>query len=862
MNIHITLDYKTIWGEKLFLRTGKDLHEMYCIYAGTWQIDLDRIKEKEYSFEVWKNGVCSRKEWRTHLMPDTEAESLIIRDKWLERPEDSPFYSSLFKEVVFRREESRKKVKKEKGNVIITVLNANVNPGQTLAISGSGDDLGNWTKFIPMDDKDFPLWKIRLDIKDTFEYKFVMLDKERQESLIWEEGPNHFLGEIPHKDTVLVISDVSPVFHVKPWKGAGVAVPVFSLRTENSFGAGEFLDIKKLVDWAAATGQNVIQLLPINDTTMSRTWQDSYPYNANSTFALHPQFLNLPAAGVSEDKAYKALREELNRLPSVDYERVNNEKERLLRQFFKKKGHRILASDDYQAFYSKNSGWLRPYTAFCCLRDEYGTADFSKWDKYAKYSKKKIDVYLAEHREESDFYCFVQYCLDSQLKEVVEYAHSRNVGLKGDLPIGISRTSADAWTYPELFHMNSQAGAPPDAFSAFGQNWGFPTYNWEKMAEDGFAWWKDRMKKMGEYFDCFRIDHILGFFRIWEIPTDAVHGLLGYFNPALPYTVSELEGMGFDMSLHACPAISDWVLNDIFGPYAEKVKEKYIKGGKLIPAVSNQRKVEALFYSDDKENISLKEGFMTLLDDVLFIEDPYKKGYYHPRIAAHSTYSYKILNDGQKDAFNRLYNDFFYHRHNDFWRDSAIKKLPSLLESTEMLTCGEDLGMIPDCVPSVMQELNVLSLEIQRMPKAVSEEFSRPELYPYSCVCATGTHDTSTLRAWWEEDRNVTERYYRLLLSGEGETPYFCEPWICEKILEAHLYSPSMLMIVPLQDWLAIDGDIRYQGNPSDERINIPAIPRHYWRYRMHLTLEKLLEETGFNTRLKDMIGRSGRGRA
>lgn len=863
MSIHITLDYKTLWGEKLFMRAGKDLHEMHCIYAGTWQLDLDRIKGKEYSFEVWKNGSCIKKEWRSHTIPEADAKSLIIRDKWLDRPDDSPFYSNLFKDVVFRREAGGKKAAKTKGNIIISVLNANIRPGQSLAITGSGKALGNWKKFLLMDDKDFPLWRISLDINDTFEYKFVIIDKKGKEAEIWEEGPNHFLGELPHKDTALVISNIYPVFPALNWKGAGTAVPVFSLRTENSFGTGEFLDIKKLVDWAVATGQNVIQLLPINDTTMTRTWMDSYPYNANSTFALHPQFLNLPAAGVSEDKAYKDLRDGLNQLPEVDYERVNNEKERLLRQLFKKKGNKILLSEEYQEFYTKNEAWLRPYSAYCCLRDEYGAEDFSKWGKYAKYSKRKIDGYLTEHRSESDFYCFVQFCLDAQLKDVVEYAHSRNVGLKGDLPIGISRTSADAWTHPELFHMESQAGAPPDTFSAFGQNWGFPTYNWEKMSEDGFAWWKARMKKMEEYFDCFRIDHILGFFRIWEIPADAVHGLLGYFNPALPYSASELSGLGFDMSggRYSSPAVCDWAINEIFGPYAVRVQEKYIKDGKLIPEVSTQRKVESLFYADDKESRSLKEGLMNLLDDVLFIEDPYKKGYYHPRIAAHSTYSYKILSDSQKAAFNALYNDFFYHRHNSFWRDSAMSKLPSILESTGMLTCGEDLGMIPDCVPSVMQELNLLSLEIQRMPKAVSEEFGRPEAYPYFCVCATGTHDTSTLRAWWEEDRKATDRYYRQILGGEGETPYFCEPWVCGKIVKSHLDSPAMLMIIPLQDWLSVNEDLRYQGNPAEERINVPAIPRHYWRYRMHMTLESLIEEKDFNLSLKDMIEASGRGK-
>ena len=862
MNIIITLDYNTSWGEKLFLRNGKKKCEMRYIYAGAWQIDIESINSNIYSFEVWKNNECIRKEWRGHVLPTINSKVLKIRTKWQDRPSDLPFYSSMFKDVVFRRKASVSAKKTTEGNVLISFLNPKIRSDQTIAITGSGDKFGNWTKFIALDDSDFPVWKATLNINEPIEYKFVILDKKSKAPLYWEEGINHFLAEVPQKNCVLSIEDLNPVFGTEAWKGAGVAVPVFSLKSEKSFGIGEFYDLKKLVDWAEITGQNIIQLLPINDTTMTRTWQDSYPYNANSSFALHPQFINLSAAGVPEDKAFRSLQDELNALPEVDYERVNNEKDRLLRKAFKKKGKELLSTESFKDFYANNEEWLLPYAAFCCLRDENGTADFSKWGKYSKYVKKNIHEYISEHKLEAEFYYYVQYCLDSQLKEVVMYAHNHGVALKGDLPIGVSRTSADAWTHPQLFNLNSQAGAPPDAFSAFGQNWGFPTYNWEKMSEDGFGWWKSRMKKMSEYFDCFRIDHILGFFRIWEIPYDNIHGLLGYFNPALPYSGDELRNKGFEMygSHYSTPLLDEWVIRSIFGDLAEKVRSKYIKDGRLVASVATQRKVEALFNNDKGDNKKLRDGFMTLLDDVLFIEDPRKKGHYHPRIAAHSTYAYMALNDNQKEAFNALYTDFFYHRHNQFWKDSALWKLPSLVESTDMLACGEDLGMIPDCVPEVMRKLGILSLEIQRMAKNPAEEFANPAQYPYMCVCTTGTHDTSPLRAWWEEDRAASERFYRRMLDGAGEMPYFCEPWLCERIVQIHLDSPAMLAILPLQDWLSIDGDVRYQGNPSDERINVPAIPRYYWKYRMHLTIEQLLDSSGLNSLLKNMIATAHRG--
>ena len=866
MRLHSSIDYVTRWGEKLVLRIGDKAFDMRCIYKGEWQVEIEDVKmpsDRKYSYEVWKDGEVLRKEWRSHVLPSNLQDNVIIRDRWIDHPSNSPFYSSLFTDVVFRRHRTKVSTSSAKdGNVTFLFDSAEIRPDQAVAITGSGKLFGDWKKMVVLSDENFPCWSVTLKAKAPFEYKFVVVDRKSLEPILWEQGGNHFFAEVVPEGTSLVVSDVVPVFATLPWRGAGTAIPVFSLRTADSFGVGEFHDLKKMVDWAVATGQNVLQLLPINDTTMTGKWQDSYPYNANTTFALHPQFIHLPSAGVKVDKAYRAMKDKLNALPEVDYEAVNNEKARLLKNTFAKVGEQVMATPEYKAFMEKNRDWLIPYAAFCCLRDEFGTPDFSKWGKMAKYTPKKVFAYAAENADRINYHCWVQYNLDAQLKDAVSYAHSHGVALKGDLPIGISRTSVDAWAYPELYHLDSQAGAPPDAFSVFGQNWGFPTYNWEKMSEDGFAWWKSRMRKMSEYFDAFRIDHILGFFRIWEIPMDAVHGLLGYFNPALPYTFDEILSMGFDLSdgRFTTPPLTDEVLTGIFGDLAGEVKAKYIKEGKLVPAVATQRKVVEKFKGEDEKSTSLREGFMTLLDDVLFIEDPRKKGYYHPRISAQSTYTFKALDDYRKATFINLYNDFFYHRHNEFWRKSAMSKLPSLLGSTNMLTCGEDLGMIPACVPSVMDELGILSLEIQRMPKSVTEEFADPDKYPYMCVCATGTHDTNPLRAWWEEDREVTGRYYYSMLHGNGEVPYFCEPWVCEKILSSHVKSPAMLCILPLQDWLSMDGAIRYQGNPADERINVPAIPRYYWRYRMHLSVESLISETSFNDRMKGMIRESGRG--
>ena len=799
MKLNISIEYKTNWGEEIVLCLGGKRYPLTYTSDGIWEGEIARLnveKAAEYCYEVVRDGQTVRSEWRKHsiVLPEGMApKTLTVYDRWNDRPADSPFYSSAFTDAIFGRVHTKAAKAVKGANVVLQVAAPTVRPGEVLALAGSGKALKDWNKIIPFDSSHYPIWTLSINVNEPFAYKLLIADKDSLTPVAWEDGENRWFAALPQKDEAVVEADLQVRFSGRDWKGAGTAIPVFSLRTEDDFGVGEFYDLKKMVDWAAATGQSILQLLPINDTTMLHTWEDSYPYNPNSTFALHPQFLHLPAAGVKVDAAYKSLQAELNSLEQIDYERVNNAKLELLRKAFDKTFSKLSETESYQTFVRKNEHWLLPYAAFCVLRDLNGTPDFSQWKGYAKYNRKKVAAFCEEHRADVDFWCFIQYHLDLQLSEVCRYAHSRGVVFKGDLPIGISRTSVDAWLYPELFHMDSQAGAPPDAFSADGQNWGFPTYNWEKMAEDGYAWWKSRLAKMSEYFDAFRIDHILGFFRIWEIPLWTKSGLNGYFNPALPYPANELESQGFDVR-----------------------------------------------------------------NTDLFIEDPRKVGCYHPKIGAKSTQGYMWLDAYRRAAFDRLYEDFFYRRNNEFWKDRAMQKLPALLDSTGMLACGEDLGMIPATVPQVMSDLRILSLEIQRMPKSVEETFAHPANYPYLSVCTTSTHDMNPVRAWWEEDRQVTEQFWHMILGNHGDAPYFCEPWICRQILEQHLWSPAMLTVLPLQDWLSMDGALR-RLNPNDERINVPANSRHYWRYRMHLTVEQLAAAKEFNETLSSMIASSGR---
>ena len=634
-------------------------------------------------------------------------------------------------------------------------------------------------------------WVISLDASElpqTLEFKFVLLGVDVP---IWEQGENRVVELSPIGANEVVVYELSQVyFPVYPWKGAGTVIPVFSLRSEGSFGVGDFGDLKKMIDWADKTQQRVIQVLPINDTNMTYTWQDSYPYNSISIYALHPQYTDLrqlPEIKDEERKAhYEQLRKELNALPQIDYERVNKAKLEYLRELFAQEWRTISRRASYKEFFEQNKEWLVPYAAFCYYRDKYGTAVFSEWPKEATVKA------IKSTNKDVQFWYFVQYNLDQQMHAAHDHARNHHVILKGDIPIGISRDGVEAWVEPKYFNLNGQAGAPPDPFSADGQNWGFPTYNWDEMLKDGCRWWVRRFRKMAQYFDAYRIDHVLGFFRIWEIPVPEKSGLMGQFSPALGLSREEIEAYG----------------------------------------VYNHME--------------------------LFLVDHKRKDRWHPRIAVQYHEDYQKLDEGEKYNFNRLYNDYFYRRNNQFWYNEAMKKLPRLTQATRMLCCAEDLGMVPDCVPWVMNELRILSLEIQSMPKDDKVRFGHLSCNPYRSVCTISTHDMPTLRQWWDEDEERTQDYYNSMLYRGGAAPHPLPGWLAKDIVSRHLTSPSMLCLLSLQDWLSIDEQLRLP-DANAERINIPANPRHYWRYRMHLTIEQLMQADEFNETIKTLIIQSGR---
>ena len=894
MKLHFSIEYLTHWGEDVRVsltlvdakgRTQTQTYPMETRDGHRWTGEVlitdGRIRSFHYHYSVYKEGRKFRTEWdfvpRRFRADITK--TYLFRDAWQDVPLLSHLYTSAFTQCVRPHTAETEGLPYFNSTLMLKVSAPQLEEGQALALLGNQPALGEWNPNFAFRMKETGLyeWSVTLSaagVTFPMEYKYVVIDAKTGDFVAWEGGENRVLPiSGVAKDEVVVISDPPLRIRGNRWKAAGVVIPVFSLRSEGSCGVGDFGDLKAMVDWTVLTRMRVIQLLPVYDTTIHKNWLDSYPYNSISIYALHPQYVDLrqlpKLADEKEMAEYEERRVALNALPQVDYEAVSALKQEYLHAVFRREGKEMLSSERFTAFFKRNEDWLVPYAAFCVLRDRFGTADFHAWPEYAEYRTEDVRAFCrpsAPAYEEVSYYYYVQFCLHEQLLAASDYARAKGIILKGDIPIGISRNSVEAWKEPHYFNLNGQAGAPPDDFSANGQNWGLPTYNWDVMEQDGYAWWMKRFRKMSEYFDAYRIDHILGFFRIWEIPMHSVHGLLGQFVPALPMTREEIEsyGLGFRPEFLK-PYIHEYFLGQMFGPHTDYVKQTFIEPTdtwevyRMRPEFDTQRKVEAYFDGKtDDDSVWIRDGLYALISDVLFVPDRNDPSKYHPRIGVQHDYIYRSLNDWEKAAFNRLYDQYYYHRHNDFWGQQAMKKLPQLTQSTRMLVCGEDLGMIPACVAWVMNELRILSLEIQRMPKDPSQEFGHPEWYPYRSVCTISTHDMSTLRGWWEEDAQQTQRYYNHALGHYGTAPAVATPELCEQVVRAHLTSNSMLSILSFQDWMSVDGQLR-NPNVAEERINVPANPRHYWRYRMHLTLEQLMAADDLNNKIRQMIADSGR---
>lgn len=888
MLIHFHLHYKTSLGEQLgieYILSNDNTSQIasFITYDGeNWTFDLDTAPKTTigYKYVILKNNQIAYREWgKPRSLYTASKREIFVEDGWRARNlESNAYLSTAFTEAICKRPDTKEKKQTATSQNVITfrLHSASIPSGCSYGITGNIPELGLWTQPILLLDQDFPTWEVSIPLTTNnlfIEYKYVICDLQSGQIIHWESGENRrrqFILPIGQNQQ-LVFSDDLFRNYDGAWRGSGVAIPVFSLRSDNGLGIGEYTDVHSLVSWSKKVGMNVIQILPVNDTIATKTWADSYPYAAISVFALHPLYINLQSIAALKIKKDAelliTLTHELNALEQVDFERVLEHKFYFLRILFNQEYKAFIKEKAFITFMDQNQSWLQPYAAFCHLRDIYKTANFNNWPKYSSFSQEVIDILCNpsyEAYEEIAFYYFIQYHADKQLMSAKMFARQEGVVLKGDLPIGIYRHSCDAWVAPDLYNMNEQAGAPPDDYAVLGQNWGFPTYNWSVMDKNGFRWWRKRMQQLNRYFDAMRIDHILGFFRIWQIPTDQVEGTMGMFNPRLPISINELANYGIygDLTRFTKPYLTYDLLYQMFGSELEEVAEMFFSksnDGKIFFKTSFDTQQEIRqFITQNEQYKKHEKNLLLLISDVLLLEEPNSKGQqFNPRITLNTTHSYNSLDYQTKASFDALYSDYYYKRHDEYWKQQALWKLPAILDASDMLICGEDLGMIPKAVPGVMKDMNIISLEIQRMPKGNSQ-FGLVQSYPYFSVCSPSCHDMSTIRGWWEGDHENAKEYYYKYLHGEGFAPIDCTPEIVQAIVLDHMKSPSMLAIFPIQDLVGMMGHLR-KNNAASEQINEPSNPKHYWRFRFHMSVKELLAAEDLNTLISSMVAMGNR---
>ena len=854
------------------------------VQKGWWQGSIEvsaSYNHIQYGYELLQGGKSICNEWALtphRLRFNCINRNYIVYDMWLDSPVGYYEQTNLFR--FFDRRGitlDEPSINWYNRSVTFSLYVSGLRKGERLYLVGDADVLGAWNpkRALPMQQRVPNRWSVTFDVDSIISgglyYKFIAIGEDG--SVRWEEGENrHILLPNFEAATNYFYQLNELKFDAPQLRIAGTVIPLFSLRSAHGWGIGDFGDIKLMADWLSATGQNILQLLPVNDTTVCGGNEDSYPYNCVSVYALNPIYADMSALpSLASDKRnayYRKESEKLNAMDVVKYAQVYRLKIAYLRELFDEVGSDVLSSDGYKAFSREQEQWLKPYTVFRFLSTRLHS-NIWDWKEYPRYDSTTWERVTAEYSDaarEMHFYSYVQYILYTQLSQAHEYANSKGVALKGDIPIGVAPNGVDVWCDSEQFNLQVSAGAPPDMFSADGQNWGFPTYNWQVMAADGYSWWRRRLQYMSNFFDAYRIDHILGFFRIWEIPRTANSGLAGSFSPNMPLTKEEIAAYGFDFDevLHTRPYINDEILKKLFPRKARIVIEAFLDKQSDGTYTFKPELVDAntlayyIYERTPKLPEAQKATLQRLFGNVLFLRDLYQPGKYVPRILGNETEAYEQLEFGDRIAYDHLYEDYFYNRHTMCWYREGMRKLAPLLLSTTMTACGEDLGMIPACVPWVMKNLQVLSLEIQRMPKLFGETFARPESYPYLSVATPSTHDMSTIRGWWREDEALTQQFYNHVLGYEGKAPKEMSGRVAYDILRQHMHSPSAFALIAWQDWMAMDERLR-RDNPDDERVNVPSNRDHMWNYRMHIPLEQLMDERAFNDALRTMIAEAGR---
>ncbi len=642
----------------------------------------------------------------------------------------------------------------------------------------------------------------------------------------------------------------------------GVSVPVAALRTLDDCGVGEFAGLPKLGDWCARTGLEVIQVLPVNDTG-----SNSSPYSALSAYALHPLYLRLQdLPGVerqdSDIRAFQsaARDRESQQAGHFDHGQVLSFKLLIAERVFNDNLTSIRVDPAFKDWLAANP-WVRPYSVFTSLKRASANAPWSSWTGMENPSESDVSSYWKNHEEQCLGIAWIQHQLERQLALASRSLREKGVFLKGDVPILMSRESADVWAYRRYFDLSANAGAPPDMFSPNGQNWGFPVYNWDMLAADDYRWWKDRLLQAGKFFHALRIDHVLGFFRIWRIPRDEVTGLLGHFSPSAGLTGKDLRALGFDdgrIRWFTLPHITEEELNAGLGKDAARVAQAYLSriGKEAMYNIPQRLDSEAALQALS-EPPQVKDFLMSRHADRAFLVDEHDT--FFPAWYIDDTKGFRSLSDPEKTALDALLS----RRRSESeqgWESRGRQLLSMLRDTTDMLVCAEDLGDVPDCVPRVLADLGILGLRILRWSREYKKTapgkpaaFIPTKAYPHLSVCTPSVHDTSTLRGWWEEDPVERETYFRSV-GEDGPCPARMTGDLHRLIFSQCLGTGSLLCMFQIQDILDLDQEL-WSADPRADRINVPGtVNNQNWTWRMPLDLEELFKRDGLGQTLRTLV--------
>ena len=644
-------------------------------------------------------------------------------------------------------------------------------------------------------------------------------------------------------------------------KYTGTAIPLGAIKTKKSVGCGEFQDLIPFADLCKKSGIKIIQLLPVNDTGT-----ESSPYSALSAFALHPLYVTLEK--LTEDEAIvakiKKLRKKYKDFQRFPYKDLRQDKLALLREIFASKKDEIAASTEISAWLSENP-WVKEYAVFMNLKDVNNEASYKQWSEYKDVDAKKIQELwdCKETKEKHLFFVWLQYNLDKQFAEAATYVRSLGIMLKGDIPIMMNEDSTDAWANKDFFNDSLRAGSPVDNENPTGQNWGFPTYNWKNLEKADYSWWKNRLICASKYYDMYRIDHVLGFFRIWAIPHGECTAVLGHTEPFEPITKDELYGLGFNddrikwlLKPHVeTRTIEEVNNNDYLGTHGllQKVMDRI--GNEELWLFKDSIKTDQDIWDSDIESYYVKERLTQKWRDRMLVE---VEGGYYPIWTYTKTTAWNSLNNEEKFRFTELLAKK-NEKMDKLWEHQARTVLGELTSATKMIACAEDLGANIECLPGVLGDLNINSLCVVRW-KRDWEKPSQPyyafEHYPEKSVATASVHDSSTLRIWWCTEGDAHD----FLRAFPAENPNIrvgeYNPETAKYILKKVATANSMFVINPIQDFLGLVD--RYYAEDMDlERVNVPgSVNAFNWTYRLPANVEDLLKDKELIAAIKEIAKR------